>query len=43
MVINRGAFLAGRYTEVYDEIVATKEACGGADAVARGDREPTSR
>ncbi|MCX5069200.1 deoxyribose-phosphate aldolase [Micromonospora lupini] len=30
MVINRGAFLAGRYSEVYDEIVATKEACGDA-------------
>jgi deoxyribose-phosphate aldolase len=30
MVINRGAFLAGRYQEVYDEIVATKEACGDA-------------
>ncbi|WP_327022783.1 deoxyribose-phosphate aldolase [Micromonospora sp. NBC_01739] len=30
MVINRGAFLTGRYTEVYDEIVAVKEACGDA-------------
>ncbi|WP_410820247.1 deoxyribose-phosphate aldolase [Micromonospora sp. 050-3] len=30
MVINRGAFLAGRYKEVYDEIVATKEASGDA-------------
>ncbi|MFI6130460.1 deoxyribose-phosphate aldolase [Micromonospora sp. NPDC051141] len=30
MVINRGAFLAGRYGEVYDEIVATKSACGDA-------------
>src|SRR4051812_30541892 len=30
MVINRGAFLAGRYGEVFDEIVAVKEACGGA-------------
>ena len=30
MVINRGAFLAGRYLEVYDEIVAIKEACGDA-------------
>jgi deoxyribose-phosphate aldolase len=28
MVINRGAFLAGRYGEVYDEIVAVKDACG---------------
>ena len=30
MVIDRGAFLAGRYAEVYDEIVAVKEACGHA-------------
>jgi deoxyribose-phosphate aldolase len=30
MVINRGAFLAGRYREVYDEIVAVKQACGDA-------------
>jgi deoxyribose-phosphate aldolase len=30
MVINRGAFLAGRYREVYDEIVAVKDACGDA-------------
>jgi deoxyribose-phosphate aldolase len=30
MVINRGAFLAGRYQEVYEEIVAVKDACGGA-------------
>jgi deoxyribose-phosphate aldolase len=30
MVIDRGAFLAGRYLEVYDEIVATKQACGDA-------------
>jgi deoxyribose-phosphate aldolase len=30
MVINRGAFLSGRYLEVYDEIVATKQACGPA-------------
>jgi len=28
MVINRGAFLAGNYLEVYEEIVAVKEACG---------------
>jgi deoxyribose-phosphate aldolase len=27
MVIDRGAFLAGRYLDVYDEIVAVKEAC----------------
>ncbi|HEX7744786.1 MAG TPA: deoxyribose-phosphate aldolase [Micromonosporaceae bacterium] len=30
MVISRGAFLAGRYGEVYDEIVAVKAACGDA-------------
>jgi len=30
MVINRGAFLSGRYLEVYDEIVAVKAACGPA-------------
>jgi deoxyribose-phosphate aldolase len=30
MVINRGAFLAGRFLDVYDEIVAVKEACGDA-------------
>jgi deoxyribose-phosphate aldolase len=28
MVIDRGAFLAGHYREVYDEIVAVKSACG---------------
>jgi deoxyribose-phosphate aldolase len=30
MVIDRGAFLAGDYQRVYDEIVAVKEACGEA-------------
>ncbi|WBB97872.1 deoxyribose-phosphate aldolase [Solwaraspora sp. WMMA2080] len=30
MVINRGAFLAGRYDQVYAEIVAVKQACGDA-------------
>ncbi|GAB2482661.1 2-deoxyribose-5-phosphate aldolase [Jatrophihabitans fulvus] len=30
MVIDRGAFLAGRYKQVYDEIVATKAECGDA-------------
>jgi deoxyribose-phosphate aldolase len=30
MVIDRGAFLSGRYAKVYDEIVRVKEACGGA-------------
>ncbi len=28
MVIDRGAFLSGRYAKVYDEIVQVKEACG---------------
>src|SRR3954463_6540003 len=30
MVIDRGAFLASRYLDVYEEIVAVKEACGDA-------------
>jgi deoxyribose-phosphate aldolase len=30
MVIDRGAFLAGRYAKVYDEIIQVKEACDGA-------------
>lgn len=30
MVIDRGAFLSGRYLDVYDEIVAVKESCGSA-------------
>jgi deoxyribose-phosphate aldolase len=30
MVIDRGAFLTGRYLDVYEEIVAVKEACGSA-------------
>jgi deoxyribose-phosphate aldolase len=30
MVIDRGAFLAGRYLDVYEQIVATKRACGDA-------------
>ena len=30
MVIDRGAFLTGNYTKVFEEIVAVKEACGGA-------------
>jgi deoxyribose-phosphate aldolase len=30
MVISRGSFLAGDYQAVFDEIVAVKEACGGA-------------
>jgi deoxyribose-phosphate aldolase len=30
MVIDRGAFLSGRYAKVYDEIIQVKEACGSA-------------
>jgi deoxyribose-phosphate aldolase len=30
MVIDRGAFLSGRYSKVYDEVVQVKEACGDA-------------
>ena len=30
MVIDRGAFLSGRYAKVYDEIVQVKDACGEA-------------
>ena len=30
MVIDRGAFLAGRYLQVFEEIVAVKAACGAA-------------
>jgi deoxyribose-phosphate aldolase len=30
MVIDRGAFLSGRYAKVFDEIVKIKEACGAA-------------
>jgi deoxyribose-phosphate aldolase len=30
MVIDRGAFLAGRYLQVFEEIVAVREACGDA-------------
>ena len=30
MVIDRGAFLAGDYATVFEEIVAVKEACGAA-------------
>jgi deoxyribose-phosphate aldolase len=32
MVINRGAFLSGRYKAVYDEIAAVREACDRAPA-----------
>lgn len=34
MVIDRGAFLAGSYGKVFDEIVAVKEACQRADGSA---------
>ena len=34
MVIDRGAFLAGRTRQVFDEIVATKEACARRDGSA---------
>lgn len=30
MVIDRGAFLSGRFLQVFEEIVATKQACGDA-------------
>jgi deoxyribose-phosphate aldolase len=30
MVIDRGAFLAGRYLQVFEEIAQVREACGGA-------------
>jgi deoxyribose-phosphate aldolase len=36
MVINRGAFLSGRYLEVFDEIVAVKQACDSASAGLHG-------
>ncbi|MEV1200302.1 deoxyribose-phosphate aldolase [Microbispora rosea] len=36
MVIDRGAFLAGDYLKVYEEIVATKEACGRAGGAQGG-------
>src|SRR3954451_10496366 len=34
MVIDRGAFLAGRYLQVYDEIVAVRQACDRVDGSA---------
>jgi deoxyribose-phosphate aldolase len=30
MVLNRGAFLSGRYLDAYEEVLAVKEACGPA-------------
>ncbi len=34
MVIDRGAFLSGRYLEVFEEIVAVREACARPDGTA---------
>jgi deoxyribose-phosphate aldolase len=34
MVIDRGAFLSGRYMEVFEEIVAVREACARPDGTA---------
>ena len=45
MVIDRGAFLAGRYPQVFDEIVAVKEACGSAHLkviLETGELRPTT-
>ena len=42
MVIDRGAFLAGRYLDVFEEIVAVKEACGGAAPTSRSSSRPAS-
>jgi hypothetical protein len=38
MVIDRGAFLSGRYGEVFDQIVAVKEACRRTTARRRASR-----
>ena len=38
MVIDRGAFLAGHYLQVFDEIVAVREACAREDGRARTSR-----
>jgi deoxyribose-phosphate aldolase len=38
MVINRGAFLAGRYLEVFEEIAAIKQACEAAASGRGADR-----
>jgi deoxyribose-phosphate aldolase len=37
MVISRGAYLAGNYRQVYDEICATVESCGFAPAAGKKD------
>src|SRR5712672_237390 len=36
MVIDRGAFLAGNYLQVFDEITAVKQACGPAGTAGQG-------
>ena len=38
MVIDRGAFLSGRYQQVFDEIVAVKAACARPTARTRTSR-----
>ena len=38
MVIDRGAFLSGRYLDVFEEIVQVKEACARPDGRARTSR-----
>jgi deoxyribose-phosphate aldolase len=38
MVIDRGAFLAGQYLQVFDEITAVKQACGPAGATGQAGR-----
>ena len=45
MVIDRGAFLAGDYQRVYDEIAAVREVCAGpaGPAIPAGTAGPTSR
>jgi deoxyribose-phosphate aldolase len=39
MVIDRGAFLSGRYLQVFEQITAVKEACARPAAAAGGDRD----
>ena len=43
MVIDRGAFLAGDFRKVFDEIVATKDACLRPDGSARTSRSSSRR
>ncbi len=42
MVIDRGAMLSGDYAKVFDEIAATKEACGKAHLKDAGAVSPSS-